>query len=104
MTPEQRLRRPHLTGLSNNEIWHRLTNNFNSRLRLLLAAHTRVDAAVLWYGVSDAQLQDRAPLFYLVLVSVLEQISSEPPFPLDARFRDLTAQRDVASFLDLYIF
>lgn len=80
------------------------TNNFNSGLCPLLSTHTCVDTAVFWYRISDGQLQDRVPLFYLVLLSMLKHISSEPPLHRDARFGDLTVQCDVVSFLDLNIF
>lgn len=77
------------------------TNNFNSGLCPLLATHTGVDPAVLWISISDAQFQGRVPLLNLVLVSVLQKISSKSPLHWDTRFRDFTIQRDVVSFLHL---
>lgn len=69
--------------------------------RLYVIASAAVHAAVLGQRFSDKQLQLRAALPQLVLLSMDQYIVALPPLHLRSCFGDLTAECHIITFLHL---
>lgn len=66
-----------------------------------LPAGAHVDPAVFRDGISEDQLLHRAPLFDQELLSVLQELPSQPPLYRDPSSGDLTQQGYVLPLLHL---